>query len=128
MLTSVQTFKFLTQKPIALFKDSPQFLHMLKAEEEGLVNISIEVPEEATRQFIDTLVRCVHSNDYGEISTAWNALREQVCEDVVRKYLVPTGSTWAKEHLRGDAEEYVAERCRIELEFVRSLGNRCPTG
>jgi transcription elongation factor SPT6 len=114
----VQTFKFLTRKPVSDFKDSPQFLHMLKAEDEGLVNISIDVQDDMSKQFIDTLVRCVHSNDYGEVSTAWNAVREQVCDDVVKKYLIPSGARWAREHLRGQAEEYVAERCRIELEFV----------
>jgi transcription elongation factor SPT6 len=91
---------------------------MLKAEEEGLVTISIEVMETEIEQFAGTMVRCVRSMDYGEVSTAWNALREEVCEDVVRSHLVPSAAKWVKEHLRGEAEEYVAERCRLELEFV----------
>ena len=113
-----KTFKFLTQKPISLFKDSPQFLHMLKAEEEGLINIMIEVMDTETQQFAGTLVRCVRSMDYGEISTGWNELREEICQDVVTRHLVPGAAKWVKEHLRGEAEEFVAERCRMELEFV----------
>lgn len=115
---SEQTFKFLTNKPIGLFKDSPQFLHMLQAESEGLINISIDVEEEQIQSFAGTLVRCCKSMDYGEISTAWNELREEICQNVVAKRLVPAAARWVKDHLRGESEEFVAERCRMELEFV----------
>lgn len=91
---------------------------MLQAEEEGLITIAIEVGEPEIKSFADTLVRCVVSNDYGEISKAWNELREGVCWDLVRKNLVPSASRWLREHLRSEAEDYVAERCRMELEFV----------
>ena len=94
---------------------------MLKAEEEGLITINIEVMETEIQQFTGTLIRCVRSMDYGEISTAWNQLREEVCQDVVRNHLVPAAARWVKEYLRGEAEEFVAERCRMELEFVSSL-------
>ena len=104
-----------------MFKDSPQFLHILKAEEEGLITISIEVGELETTQFSGTLVRCVRSMDYGEIATAWNTLRQEICETVVEKHLIPSAAKWAKEHMKGEAEEFVAERCRLELEFVSEL-------
>lgn len=104
-----------------MFKDSPQFLHMLKAEEEGLIEITIEVGEMEVQQFSGTLVRCVRSNDYGEIATAWNTLRQEVCEGVVEKHLIPAAGRWAREHMRSEAEEFVAERCRMELEFVSQL-------
>ncbi|WWD16106.1 transcription elongation factor SPT6 [Kwoniella shandongensis] len=110
-------FKFLTKKPVPMFKDSPQFLHMLKAEEEGLITITIEADEAQVQSFVETLVRCCRSNDYGEISTAWNAIRAEICSDVTRKYLVPAAAKWLKEHLKSEAEEYVAERCRTELEL-----------
>jgi transcription elongation factor SPT6 len=91
---------------------------MLKAEEEGLITIDIDVDEQQIQSFAGTLVRCARSNDYGEIATAWNALREEICQDAVRQHLIVTAARWAKEHLRGVAEEFVAERCRMELEFV----------
>ena len=115
---SRKTFKFLARKPIGMFKNTPQFLQMLQAEQEGLLNIVIEVPDPQIQQFAGTMVRCVRSMDYGEVSTAWNELREAICYDVVRTYLVPSAAKWVKEHLRGEAEEFVAERCRMELEFV----------
>lgn len=111
------TFKFLTEKPIDMFKNTPQFLHILKAEEEGLVTITISVPEEQISDFTGTLVRCCQSKDYAEAATAWNALREEVCQDVVRKHYIPAVTRWAKEHMRSQAEDFVAERCRQELEY-----------
>ncbi len=91
---------------------------MLKAEEEGLITISIDVPDEQIRDFAGTLVRCVRSNDYGEVASAWNTLREDICQDAVRKYYVPAAARWVKEYMRSEAEDFVAERCRLELEFV----------
>lgn len=101
-----------------MFKDSPQFLHMLSAEQEGLITIGIEVDPEQTQQFTDTLVRCVRSMDYGEVATAWNAARQEICGTLVSKFLIPGAAKWAKEDMRSKAEEFVAERCRMELEFV----------
>lgn len=114
----LQTFKFLTNKPIAAFEDSPQFLHMLQAEEEGLIDISIELSEEMLASFADALIRCCRSNAYGEASQQWNAIREEVCWDLVRRLLVPMGQKWLRDQLRGEAETYVGEGCRAELEFV----------
>ncbi|KAK4686395.1 transcription elongation factor SPT6, partial [Tremellales sp. Uapishka_1] len=111
------TFKFLTQKPIMMFKDSPQFLHMLNAEEEGLIKISIEVVEVQLAEFVSTLIRCCRSSDYGEIATAWNELREEVCQDVTRKLYIPAAAKWVKEHLRSEGQEFCAEKCRMDLEF-----------
>lgn len=108
----------MTGKPVLAFKESPQFLHILQAEEEGLLEITVDVPEAQIEAFAATLVRCCQSDQYGEISKEWNAQREAVCSDVVREKLIPMGRKWLKEHLRGEAEDYIAERCRMELEFV----------
>jgi transcription elongation factor SPT6 len=94
---------------------------MLQAEEEGLIKIEIKVPELHVDSFAATLVRCCQSDEYGEISKEWNAQREAVISDVVRGKLLPMGQKWLKEHLRGEAEDYVAERCRMELEFVSAM-------
>jgi transcription elongation factor SPT6 len=101
-----------------MFKDSPQFLHMLKAEEEGLITISIRVAETERSQFVDALLRCATTNDYGTVPSAWNALRKEICEAAFDNHMVPAASKWARDHLRSMAEEFVAERCRMELEFV----------
>jgi transcription elongation factor SPT6 len=110
------------EKPVMAFKDGPQFLHLLQAEEEGLIKISILVQEPQTESFAATLVRCCRSDEYGEISKEWNELREAVCWDLVRRLLLPMGAKWIKEHMRGEAEDWVAGTARHELEYV-SLGD-----
>jgi transcription elongation factor SPT6 len=113
-----QTFKFLTNKPANSFAGSPQWLHILKAEEEGLITISINVADAQVDAFSGALERCCVSTDYGEIASSWDELRKEVCRDVVKNHLIPMGSKWVKEYLKGQAEDYVAEHCRRELEFV----------
>nr|ODN87881.1 transcription elongation factor SPT6 [Cryptococcus depauperatus CBS 7841] len=115
------SFKFLTKKPAGAFSGSPQFLHMLKAEEEGLINILIDPQDEMIPAFTSTLIRCCHSNDYGEVATAWNEVRAEVCDTLTKKHLMPMAAKWLREHLRSEAEEYVAERCRAELETRASV-------
>ena len=68
--------------------------------------------------FIDPLYSCCRSEDYGEVASAWNELRKQICEDAVKKFLMPQCAKWLKEHLRLQAEDFVADRCRMELEYV----------
>ena len=110
------TFKFLTNKPVPEFRNSPQFLHMLKAEEEGLIRITVEVPDDQIGPFRNALIRCVESKEYGEVADAWNKEREKVCDAVVKDLFLSI-SKWTKESMRTWAEEWVAEACRQELEF-----------
>lgn len=118
LLIGLQNFKYLTDKPIIAFQQTPQFLHMLQAEEEGLIDIVINASDEQIASFADTLVRCCQNDAYGDISKEWNALREGICQDLTRRLLVPMGAKWLREHLRGQAEDFVAELCRRELEYV----------
>lgn len=111
------TFKFLTNKPVELFKNSPQFLHILKAEEEGLLKIEFTLQPDGFSSYLDALKRCVQSKDYSEIAQSWNGQREEVIDTVVNKGYIPAATRWLKEHMRTQAEEFVAERCREELEF-----------
>lgn len=108
----------MTNKPARNFSDTPQWLHILKAEEDGLITIDIVVGQEQLDGFCGALERCCVSMDYGEIATKWNELRREICRETLSKYLIPMASKWVKEYLRSQAEDYVAERCRMELEFV----------
>ena len=98
---------------------------MLKAEEEGLVQMVIEAPADPMEAFTGSLSRCVRSNDHGEISTAWNEQRAEVIHTLIDEHLIPMAEKWAREHLRSLAEEYVAETCRMELEFVSFRCRTC---
>jgi transcription elongation factor SPT6 len=91
---------------------------MLKAEEEGLINIVIEIGDEEKKSFLDALSRCVHTNEYGEVATAWNELRKDICVDLIDNHLIPAAARWTREVLKGQAEDFVADGSRQELEYV----------
>lgn len=93
---------------------------MLKAEEEGLIKIHIEVGEAEKEPFLNALWRCVKTNDYGEAASAWNELRKEICTDLFDNHLIPAAAKWAREVLRSYAEDFVAEGSRQELEYVSS--------
>ncbi|WVQ78460.1 transcription elongation factor SPT6 [Cryptococcus sp. DSM 104549] len=120
-------FKFLNRKPVSMFQGSPQFLHILKAEEEGLITIEVTPSQGNEKSFADTLVRCCRSAEFGEVAAAWNEAREEVCHTLTKNFLIPAASKWVKQHLKAEAENYVAERCRAELELrvnVRPYASR----
>ena len=83
-----------------------------------MITINIRAKAESTQAFTDALIACCRSADYGEIASAWNALRKQVVLDAAEKNLIPMATRWIKEELRRQAEDYVAESCRQELEYV----------
>lgn len=114
----MQTFKFLTNKPARDFAGSPQWLQILKAEDDGLITIDISVSPDQTAGMLEALGRCCKSADHGEVATAWNELRQEVCARLVSEYLMPVGKRWLREYLRGQAEDHVAEAARQELEYV----------
>ena len=116
----LQTFKFLTNKPAESFASDPQFLHMLRAEEEGLITIDVHIPDDSLELFADAMYRCVEAKDYGTVATAWNKLRKEVVQGVVKDHLLPVGSKWLREHMKSEAEDYVAEHCGKQLEYVSS--------
>jgi transcription elongation factor SPT6 len=77
------------------------------------------VAESQSSGFLGSLERCCTSTDYGEVASKWNELRRELCRELIMSHLIPMGSKWVKEYLRSQAEDFVAERCRMELEFVR---------
>lgn len=91
---------------------------MLRAEEEGLITIAVDMPEDSLELFVDALYRCVEAQDYGTVATAWNKLRKEIVQSLVKDHLLPSGSKWLREHLKSEAEDYIAEYCGKQLEYV----------
>lgn len=120
----MQSFKYTTNKPVELFANSGQFLHILAAESEGLITIEIDLVPQSSANFEEHLIKAYHSEAYGETSKEWNELRAEIIRQAWNESLVPSTAKWIKEHLREQAETYVAERCGDELEQVRSTACR----
>ena len=101
--------------------DSGQFLHILAAEAEHLVTISIFIPQEARSNFERKLLDAFSSDSFSEAAKAWNAERSRVVEEVIEQHLIPAGIKWTREFIREEVEDCLAERCSDRLRFVSCL-------
>jgi len=100
--------------------DIPQFLHILAAESEHLVTVTITLPDEAKGIFTRRLEEAFVSDSYSENAKVWNAERMRVVAEAVEHHLVPVGAKWTREWLREEVEDLMAARCAETLHEVSS--------
>ncbi|EPX73751.1 transcription elongation factor Spt6 [Schizosaccharomyces octosporus yFS286] len=106
-------FKYLKGKPLASFEKSPiLFLKMLKAEEEGLIQLSLDFSDKNTvfNEFFELIL----SDNYSENATKWNAQREMVLKDVF-KQLSTLAPGAIRETLRSKYLDELGMLCRGRL-------------
>ena len=101
--------------------NSGQFLHILAAENEHLVIISIFIPQEVRAGFERKLLDAFSSDSFSDTAKAWNAERSLVVEEVIEQHLIPAGIKWTREFIREEVEDCLAERCSDRLRSVSSL-------
>ena len=123
---STQVFKYLKNKPLESFRRSAQFLQILTAEKDGLVEVSIDLPEDAADKFVHELteIYTATSGDAGEqssVAEAWVELRSEIVQAAVQGHLIPAAQTWARNHTQEEEEEFVGATCRQKLYNVRSF-------
>lgn len=107
-------------KPAFKFTDS-EFLLMLKAEREGLILISLELPDEQKNQLLDALQRNYFSTRTDERAEVWNEQRSLILEQVLAKKLV----SWERdlrETLTTQAKAHALERAQLSLERLLRRG------
>lgn len=87
------------------------FLKMLKAESEGLVEVTITMEQE--REFRRQLFQCFASDNFSEVADAWNEERQKVLDLAFTKLerIITKG---VKETMRTESETEVARYCRDE--------------
>ena len=98
--------------------NSGQFLHILAAEAEHLVTISILILPEVKSVFERKLLDAFSSDSFSEAAKAWNVERSRVVEEVIEQHLIPAGIKWTREFIREEVEDYLAERCSDRLRSV----------
>lgn len=108
-------FKYLYRKDIKDMLESSQFLHILTAEAEHLVNVVIGLPTQAVNDFERRLNDAFASDSFSDAARAWNAERLRVVQEVIQQHLILTGIKWAREYLREEIEDYLAIRCASRL-------------
>lgn len=106
-------FKYLKRKPLGSFELEPiLFLKMLKAEEEGLIQLSIEFedPDDVFKGLLELFV----SDNFSENAMQWNTQRELVLKEVFKRFsaLAPDA---IRETLRSRYLDELGMRCRNQL-------------
>jgi hypothetical protein len=98
--------------------DSAQFLHILAAEAELLVTVSIYLTNEAKAKFERQLNDAFASDSYSDIARSWNEERSRVVQEALEYHLIPIGTKWAREWLREEVEDALAIHCGNKLKEV----------
>ncbi|TGO11015.1 hypothetical protein BTUL_0119g00150 [Botrytis tulipae] len=99
-----QTFMDIASKP-------EMFLKMLKAEEEGLLEVRVSLQNE--RDFRKQLFAEFRSDNYSEVADAWNDERQKVL-DIAFSKLERTITKGVKESMRTECQDSILKICREE--------------
>lgn len=91
----------------------------MAAEQELLVSVQVHLNPQTDETFKKDLIETYKSDFTSELATSWNELREEVLLHAIEHMLLPDAARWAKNYLKDEAEEFVAQRCAEELEEVR---------
>ncbi|KAH9875754.1 hypothetical protein IAQ61_003218 [Plenodomus lingam] len=103
-------FKYLRRQTFMDLQGRPDlFLKMLKAEQEGLVQVKIYMG--AYHQFKARLQEKIVSDNVSEASDSWNALRKELLDNALDK-LQAIIANGVKESLRARCEDELASRAR----------------
>jgi transcription elongation factor SPT6 len=103
-------FKYLRDQQLSDIARRPElFLRMLKAEEEGLVEVKVRF--ENFDNFRQRLYPDIESDNYSELADSWNRLRREVVDLALGK-LERVINRSVKENIRQECENHVAKECR----------------
>lgn len=110
-------FKYLRNQQLTDIARKPdRFLCMLRAEEEGLVEVKVRM--ENPESFKKRLYADLESDNFSEIADAWNRERRDVLDMAFLK-LEKIMTRGVKEALKLECENMIAKSCREE--YVRRL-------
>jgi len=105
-------FKYLRNQELRAFFAHPElFLRMLKAEQDGLIEIKVKLQGE--RRIRDELAKNIESDNFSEVADSWNRLRDQVLDMALKKLHAVIAKGW-KDHLKNICENKIATECREE--------------
>lgn len=105
-------FKYLRAQEFSSIARRPElFLRMLKAEDEGLVEVRVSLSN--SKRFRDELYKHIESDNFSEVADAWNMMRRQVLDQAFTK-LSKVIIKGVKENLKTECEAQIARACREE--------------
>lgn len=104
---------------------SGQFLHILAAEAEHLVSVSITLPADAKASFERRLNDAFASDSFSDTARAWNEERSRVIQETLEQHLIPIGIKWTREWIREEEEAFLASQCAQILRDVSAVSILC---
>ncbi|KAI6710736.1 hypothetical protein JHW43_006742 [Diplocarpon mali] len=105
-------FKYLKNQTFSDIANKPEiFLKMLRAEEEGLIEVKVSLQSE--REFRKQLYAEFASDNYSELADAWNDERQKVL-DLAYTKLEKVITKGVKESMRTECQDSVLKICREE--------------
>lgn len=106
-------FKYLRNQELSQIARHPElFLRMLKAEEEGLVEVKVRLQH--SDQIKKRLYGDLESDNFSEVADAWNRERREALDMALVK-LDKIMARGVKENMKTECENHVAKVCREEF-------------
>lgn len=103
-------FKYLRNQQLSDIARRPElYLRMLKAEEEGLIDVKVKFQNFGN--FKKRLYADIESDNFSEVADAWNRERREVLDMALGK-LEKMMSRGVKENIKTECENHVAKECR----------------
>lgn len=106
-------FKYLRNQDCFSFSSRPDlFLKMLKAEEEGLIDITVRLPN--LESFKKQLYKHIETDNYSTAADAWNQERREAVSAALDKIMKLMARS-VKENLKDSCERSIANECREDF-------------
>lgn len=90
---------------------STQFLNILAAEAEHLIQVTISIPNDIRQIFQNQLNDAFASDSFSDNAKAWNEERMLVIQETMEQHLIPAGVKWTRGFVREEVEDFLAKRC-----------------
>ena len=103
-------FKYLRNQDFGTIASNPaMYLKMLKAEEEGLIDVKVKLQNHEA--YKKQLYKHIETDNYSSVADAWNKARREVVGLALDKVMVIMGRL-AKENLKTQCETEISDECR----------------
>ncbi|KAJ1978574.1 Transcription elongation factor spt6 [Dimargaris verticillata] len=106
--------KFVRAKPVGDFAHSAQFLTLLKAEQDGLLRLTISLAQQDG--LLSVMDRYYVSSQYSAHAQSWDQVRREVLRHAYHEYWLPLVDKYTREWLRKEAEDWAVRQVRHALE------------
>lgn len=107
--------KRLRSKPLALFYGTGDFLAINAAEEDGLIKVSMGMPETQKSQLSSQLQDLFLSEGVNAAAQSWNDVRRGIIYVALNEIILPTLEQELRVHLLSEARECVRHSCRESI-------------